>query len=108
MIEKQITKNLKVIGEDDVAVQITSKVLRKVKNKKERNIVGTIEIVDFDLDRVYLSLNGDDNERLTIRTWDMHKEGDRVRVWYTLFDENERREDGSKFKIEEDGNILIY
>ena len=38
----------------------------------------------------------------------MHKEGDRVRVWYTLFDENERTEDGSKFKIEDDGNILIY
>ena len=36
MIEKQITKNLKVIGEDDIAVQITSKVLRKVKNKKSQ------------------------------------------------------------------------
>ena len=70
-------------------------------------IVGIIENL-YDLDRVYLSLNGDDNERLTIRTWDMHKEGDRVRVWYTLFDENERTEDGSKFKIEDDGNILIY
>lgn len=102
MKELQLTKTLKIVNgmNDDVAFQLTCKILRKVANKKGRGIVGEIKVVDFDYRAIYLSFNGDDCERLYIRTWDCYANGS---VRYTLFDE-EQRENG-KFKMTDEGIV---
>ena len=91
-----ITNNINGTGRE-----LVEKLVKRVLGKAYE--ASTVIIDDFDLDRVYLTIDG---EEYTIRTWDIHETEHTVAIRWTLFksvgDHSDELSSGeSRFNINE-------
>ena len=83
---------MEIINKTNISIlnELLRKVMLKTPNKKENGIFGSIIIEDFDMDRVYMGINGNE---YVLRTWNIIE-----------ISKNEFRIDWTLFAMIDDGN----